>query len=263
MGASIVLAIAITAIEVALALVYAHWPSATPTEHVVATTVFLEKAVPTPTPRPSPTPTPRPIPTPTPAPIVRATIAAAQRAAPAALRHAGGAGAAPTPMPHPIHTLRAAAPSAPGGSSLALAPGVGMGAGTGSGTGSDAGSGLGDGTGGSGTGEVNADTPCGYVEFIPSEPPRIVGNTSYETIQTTVHFPDGHTESEDFPYPWVYADYMDTDPWSPINVRKTNLVVFAQLPPPGADVQRYPEIVRYVLDHTKPNGGTVLAPCPH
>jgi hypothetical protein len=101
------------------------------------------------------------------------------------------------------------------------------------------------------------------VEFIPSEPPRIVGNTSYETIQTTVHFPDGHTESEDFPYPWVYADYMDTDPWSPINVRKTNLVVFAQLPPPGADVQRYPEIVRYVLDHTKPNGGTVLAPCPH
>jgi hypothetical protein len=55
---------------------------------------------------------------------------------------------------------------------------------------------------------------------------------------------------------------MDTDPWSPLNAQKRDLVVYAQLPPPGTDTHRYPEIVRYVLDHTNARGGTMLQPCP-
>jgi hypothetical protein len=61
----------------------------------------------------------------------------------------------------------------------------------------------------------------------------------------------------------VYADYMDADPWSPLNVRKTNLVVSAQLPPPGSDTHRYPELIRYILDHSTPAGRTILQPCPN
>jgi hypothetical protein len=122
--------------------------------------------------------------------------------------------------------------------------------------------GAGSGTGGSGAGAIDADAPCGYVDFIPSESPKIVGNVAYETIRATVHYPDGHSDSEEFPYPWVYSDWMDTDPWSPINVRRSNTVVFAQMPPPGSDTRRYNEVVRYILDHTNPNGSTVLQPCP-
>jgi len=123
--------------------------------------------------------------------------------------------------------------------------------------------GAGNGTGGSGAGAIDADAPCGYVEFVPTDPPKIVGDVASETISAMVHYPDGHTESEELPYPWVYSDWMDTDPWSPINIRRVpKPTVFAQLPPPGSDTHRYNEVVRYILDHTNPNGSTVLQPCP-
>ncbi len=254
---SIVLATAITVLEVFVA--FSHWPRETPTERVIATTVVLERA-PKPTPRPKPRPTLRPAPTPKPLP--RATLAPVERAAPAAAHHAGGASAARHLVLHHQHPRDVARPKAPAAIGVALAPGNGSGLGSGNGADSDAGSGTGNGAGGTGTGAVNADAPCGYVEFVPDASPKIVGTTSYETIRTTVHYPDGHTASEEFPYPWVYADYMATDPWSPVNVRQPNEVVYAQLPPPGTDTHRYGDVVRYVIDHTDALGHTVLQPCP-
>jgi len=257
-----VLAVAITAIEAALA--FAPWPHHTEPDRVLVANIQLEKPPPpTPAPRPTPTarPTPRPVPTPAPQLLAHVTPAPTQHAAPRVARH-GGRSATRAPVVHPHALAVAVVPAAHGDAALAPASGTGEGTGTGSASGDESGSAAGSGTGGAGTGAVNADAPCGYVEFIPAESPRIAGNVAYEKIRTTVHFPDGHTESEDFPYPWVYADYMATDPWSPMNVRKTDLVVFAQLPPPGADVRRFPPIVRYVLDHTNASGGTVLQPCP-
>ncbi len=258
MSLALVLSIGITALTFALA--FGQWPRETPPERIAQTTVVLEEAPRTPAPTPAPTPmptprptaTPKPVTTPTPTPQRHVVLAPVQRAAPHAQRHAGAANVVHAPPSAPSVHPRAVAV-------VSSADGTGSGSGTGPGTGS----GGGEGTGGSGTGVVDADAPCGYVEFIPSNAAKIVGDVSYETVRTTVHFPDGHEQSDDFPYPWVYTDYLDTDPWSPINVRKANLVVLAQLPPPGADTRRYPDIVRYVLDHTNAHGGTVLQPCPH
>jgi hypothetical protein len=245
-----VLGVVITAVEA----IVAFWPHPydAPVEQRVAANVVLERrAPPTPRPTPKPTPTPTPPPTPTPVPTVHATPAiVTERAAPRAHATPGGTGIARPHVPHPVHPHIA----------VANAPGNGAGSGSGTANGSDAG--AGNGTGGTGAGTIDANAPCGYVEFLPSEAPRIDGTTSYETIRATVHYPDGRTESDDFPYPWVYADYMNTDPWSPINVRKNDLVVFAQLPPPGTDIHRYNELIRYILDHTTPSGHTVLQPCP-
>ena len=237
---SVVLAIAITAI----AAIFATWPRpAAQTREVVVANVLLERA--------PPTPRATPVPTPTPAPLARATTAAVtERAAPRAERTAGGTSVVRPRVPHPVHPAPAAA----------ALPGNGTGSGFGTAAGDDAGGGAG--SGGSGSGAVDADAPCGYVEFIPSEAPRIAGTVSYETIRATVHYPDGHTESHEFPYPWVYSDWMNTDPWSPVNVRKADLTVSAQLPPPGTDTHRYNDVVRYILDHTGPTGRTLLQPCP-
>ncbi len=238
---SVVLAIAITALEAVLA--FRHSSFDVPPERAAATTVVLERA----------SPTPRPVPTATPTPVAlpRVTIAPVpQRAAPHARETPGGASLVRPPAPHPVHPAVAAG----------AAPGSGAGSGSGTETGEDAGSG--NGAGGAGSGAIDADAPCGYVEFIPSESPKISGTTSYETIRATVHYPDGHAESQDFPYAWVYADWMNTDPWSPVNVRKNDLTVAAQLPPPGTDTHRYNDVIRYILDHTGPTGHTLLQPCP-
>lgn len=238
-----VLAIAITTLEAIVA--FWHRPDVPPPEHVVATSIVLERALPTP--RPTPTAPPTPVPT----PLARVTLAPVpERAAPRATSTPGATSVARPTVPHPLHAHVA----------VAAAPGNGAGHGSGTATGDDAG--AGNGTGGNGSGAIDADAPCGDVYFIPSDAPKIVGNVSYETIEATVHYPDGHTESDDFPYPWVYSDWMNTDPWSPINVRRPNGVVFAQLPPPGSDTRRYNDVVRYVLDHTNAEGHTLLQPCP-
>jgi hypothetical protein len=118
-------------------------------------------------------------------------------------------------------------------------------------------------TGGTGNAAVNADQPCGEVEFIPDDAPRYRGTTAAETIRATVRFADGHVESAEFPYPWIYPDAADTDPWSPHNVGNPDFPAHAQLPPAGTGTGRFPELIRYILDHTRPNGTTVLQDCPN
>ena len=133
-----------------------------------------------------------------------------------------------------------------------IVAGSGGGAGPGNGAGVGAGNagGSGNGTGGSGSGSVNADAPCGSVDLIPFQSPDHAGAITYEHILATVTFPDGHKESDEFPYRWPYTDPAD-DPWSPRNLPNTSFFTRVQLPPPGANTSRYPEVIRYILDHTR------------
>ncbi len=75
-------------------------------------------------------------------------------------------------------------------------------------------------------------------------------------------FPDGHTQSEEFPYRLSYASPAD-DPWSATNMSNTNFITRVQSPPPGTDVSRYAETIRYILNHTRSDGTTILQECPH
>jgi hypothetical protein len=218
-------------------------------ERTPATTVVLERAAPTPSP-PPPTPTPRPTPRPTPPPVPRVTLAPVpQRAAPKAVAASGGGHAVPHIVPHTAPPLTA------GGSGGGAGPGTGAGEGAG-----DAG-GTGNGTGGTGSGTVNAEAPCGTVDLIPFQKPDQNGAITYEHVQATVTFPDGHTEMEEFPYRWAYSDPA-ADPWSARNLPNPNFVTHVQLPPPGANVDRYPEVIRYILNHTRGDGTTILQECP-
>ena len=74
-------------------------------------------------------------------------------------------------------------------------------------------------------------------------------------------FPDGHSQSEEFPYRWAYVNSTD-DPWSALNIPNVNFITRVQQPPPGTNVSRYSETIRYILDHTRSDGTTILQECP-
>jgi hypothetical protein len=216
-------------------------------ERTVASTVVLERAAPTPVP-----PTPRPTPPPTLPPIAKVTLAPVpERAAPRAIHPSGGGHAAPLSPPR-ITQQKAVIVAGSGG-------GAGPGAGDGEGAGDSGGSG--NGTGGTGSGSVNADAPCGSVDLIPFQSPDRNGSTTFEHVQATVTFPDGHQQTEEFPYRWSYTD-PGADPWSPRNMPNANFITRVQLPPPSANVGRFPEVIRYILNHTREDGTTVLQECP-
>jgi hypothetical protein len=256
---ALVLAIAL----VALLLGAVRWHPADDREAAPLSVVLEREPSPVPTARPTPPPTPPPTPLPriahaTPAPV-------AERAAPRRAAAAGGTRPVPTVQPTMLPTAFVAT-SAPepvpaGVAGGAPASGAGSGTGAGSGNGAGAGTGAGNGTGGTGTGQVNADVPCGAVEFIPDDAARTVRGTIYERIRATVHFRDGHTESAVFPYEWVYPNGEQTDPWSNTNIGSHDAIP-AQLPPPGSDPRRFPPLIRYILTHTSSSGTTLLEECP-
>jgi hypothetical protein len=230
------------------AFAFLHSPAPAPSDRAPVTAIVLERRPPTPPPTPRPTPPPAlpPVPHVTLAPIP-------QRAAPRVAVHPAAAQAAPRLAP-PVSVPAAVA---------ATGPGAAQGQGNAPGPGAGAGNTTSGGTGGTGSGTVNADQPCGDVEFIPDDAPRYRGSTAVETIRATVRFPDGHTEAAEFPYPWIYPDAADTDPWSARNIANPDFPARAQLPPPGADSSRFPELIRYILNHTRPDGTTVLQDCPN
>lgn len=244
------LAVAVPGAIVVTLLFFAflRWqPPTAHSEQAPVATVVLERAPPTPRPTPRPTPPP---PTPPP-PVPRVTLAPVpQRAAPHVVRRSGGGHAVPRPQPQTV------APAV-------VAAGSGGGAGTGQGSGAGAGDagGSGNGTGGTGSGTVNAEAPCGYVDLIPYQQPDHRGGLTYEHVNATVTFPDGHKENADFPYPFVYND-PGSDPWSPQNMPNPDFPTHVQFPPPGTDTTRYPDVIRYVLGHTRSDGTTVLQECP-
>jgi hypothetical protein len=103
--------------------------------------------------------------------------------------------------------------------------------------------------------------PCGYVSFIPTGAPRVVNGTMYERISVRVSFSDGHTETAEFPYSWIYPNGEQTDPWSTTNLRRNDFVTTMQLPPAGTDVKTLPPVLQYVIAHTSVNGYTDLRSC--
>lgn len=240
-------AIAITALLVGLA-------RCQPADRTVAdqipahVTVVLERAAPTPQPTPKPTPPP----TPPPAPPVHKTALRTERAGTIAPKPIGGAHAAQLLIPHAIVAKTYAAPKARGGSGTSAA------AGTGEGTGSGDAEGSGDAGGG---GTVNADAPCGYVDLLPFQSPDHSGSVTFEHVRATVAYPDGHKESQEFPYRFAYSDPAD-DPWSKVNLPNDKFPTRVQLPPPGANTARYADVIRYIIDHTRQNGLTTLQECP-
>ena len=214
-------------------------------EHAPAATVVLERAPATPAPPPPTAP-------PTVKPVPKATFKPVpERAAPRAVHASGGGHAAPVvlrPRPAPPAVVVA-------GSGGGSGPGDGAGLGPGNAGGS------GNGTGGTGSGSVNADAPCGSVDLIPFQAPDHAGSITYEHIVATVTFPDGHQERAEFPYRWPYTDPAD-DPWSPRNIASTSFFTRVQQPPPGTNTSRFPEVIRYILNHTRGDGTTVLQECP-
>jgi hypothetical protein len=106
----------------------------------------------------------------------------------------------------------------------------------------------------------DASKPCGEVDLMPYETPTYRGVITFERVRATVHFSDGRTNVAEFPYAWVYANEAD-DPWSQRNIRNLHFITRAKLPPSGTNEEQYPDLIRYILDHTRPDGTTVLQAC--
>lgn len=261
---AVALSIAINEIGIGLFRLPADAPSAR--ETAAPERVVLERRPPTP--RPTPHPTPRPTPQPvvsvpprsTPAPVPR--VAAAKAAGVTSPVHGG---AAAKPVIHHYKNFDVYAQLAK--NRLGRAAGVsgtGAGLGTGPADGGGAnGTGAGNGKNGTGTGDVNVNTPCGEVVFNVRGTPEYRDGAATEKITATVQFPDGHTETDTFPYGWTYENGERDDPWSSTNLAKQNFDIPLVFPPPGTDTSTFPPLIRYILDHTRPNGTTVLAPCPN
>jgi len=264
----IAVALSIAINEIAIGLLRAPGPAPEPPP-VKPTLVVLER--PRPTPRPTPAPTPRPTPKPTPPPVVhvppRATIApvpqvAAAKAAGVRSRVHGGALAKPIHHFKNFDVYQQLAKSGLGRAAGVSGTGTGLGVGAASGGGAN-GTGAGNGESGTGTGGVNANTPCGEVLFNVRGAPAYHNGAATERITATVQFPDGHTETDTFPYTWTYQDGERDDPWSSTNLANHNLQVRLIFPPPGTDTTSFPPLIKYILDHSRANGTTVLEDCPN
>jgi hypothetical protein len=261
----VAVALAIGSHEIALGLLHGPDHTADTERDAVATRIVMETPRPTPTPRRTPKPTPTPQPTQPPTPQPRITppphstpapvqqIAARAKGHPA--RHRGGG----------AHKAIAKAPTGTYADPHAAGAGTGSGPGNGSGQAPGTGGGLG-GTGsgntGTGNGAVNANSPCGFVDFKPTAAPRYSNGTAFEPVQATVSFPDGHTETARFPYVWPYPNGEQTDPWSDTNLKNPNFVTTLRFPPAGSDPSTFPPLIQYIIKHTDQGGYTDLPPCP-
>ncbi len=247
----IAFALALALHEIVLSIVRAPVPSTAREAAPAAQVLIVAQRRAPPTPRPTPAPQRTPPPHVTFAPV--AQVAGRVHAA-VAKHRAGGARRATS---HAIVAAHAAPHAAGSGAGSAVGVGGGDANGTGGGL-----AGNGTGTSGNGNGAVNANAPCGVVEFIPHASPKYDRTTVIETVWATVTFPDGHTESARFPYPWIYADGERTDPWSNTNLAKPNVEATLQLPPPDSDRSTFPPLITYILAHTNAGGYTDLPECP-
>lgn len=247
-------AIAVVLVTAMLAVVRPTVPTAR--EVVLPVQVVFERPV-----RAVPRPTPRPRPQ---AAVVRTPPAPAAR--PRTVARAPVAHRAPAVVVPPRAPAVVAVAAGPVETNAPAAIGTdpGTDAGTSAGiTGGEA-AGTGASAGGSGAADEGAtvDRPCGSVEFVPVAPARRVRDTAYEMIRAIVHYRDGREATGTFPYPWVYPDGERSDPWSQVNLLfARHAPVAAQLPPPGSDPAGFPPLIRFVLDHTTPQGRTVLESC--
>lgn len=126
------------------------------------------------------------------------------------------------------------------------------------------GSGAGSGAGiqGNGTGAASGDEPCGFVEFSDPHGSQFDRHTGgfWVDIRMSVHFADGSSQSLLLDYPWYYPNEA-ANPWSDQNLHDPNFPTRFQLPP-SAKTSGEPELVRYVMHHSTPDGMTLLKDCP-
>lgn len=210
-------------------------------------------------------PTPRPTPRPTPKPVVHTKVIAQTQVKPrvvnpgkpAPKQHARRIASA-RPLVHTQFHSRPATIHVPTGghgagtSRKALAQTGGAGPG-GNGTGE---SGNGAGTGGA----AQAHEPCGYVDFQPNEAQARVDQSSgrvWEYVSILVHFPDGSEQTVPLDYPFYYES-QSQDPFLPGH---GNVPATFQFPPAGQRADE-PPLVQYVIQHTSPDGYTLLHDCP-
>lgn len=253
---TISIALAIAVVEMLIGI--ARFPRATPdVPQPKPERIVLERPTPTPTPKPTPPPIVH-VARPTPAPVPQ--VAAARAPAPKAVVH-GGKRAKPILHHYTFHVYKHIVKSTAGTAAGVSGTGAGISAGAANGGGDSGTQGAGSGASGTGAGAVNANTPCGEVTFIPRGAPHYRDGAASERIEATVSYPDGHSESDVFPYPWVYQNGEQDDPWSNTNLKR-DVPIPLVFPPPGSDATSFPPIIKYILDHTRPDGTTVLSDCP-
>jgi hypothetical protein len=76
----------------------------------------------------------------------------------------------------------------------------------------------------------------------------------------SVHFADGSAQSMLLDYPWYYPS-ESANPWSSRNVNDPDFPTRFQ-PPPSERIGGEPQLVKYVIDHSTPEGATLLNDCP-
>jgi hypothetical protein len=130
------------------------------------------------------------------------------------------------------------------------------------GRGGSTGTGPGQGTHGSGAGAASGDEPCGFVEFSDPHGSQFDRQTRgfWVDIRMAVHFADGTSQSMLLDYAWYYPNEA-ANPWSDLNLKDPNFPTRFQ-PPPTAKLSGEPELVRYVIAHSTPDGMTLLKECP-
>jgi hypothetical protein len=130
------------------------------------------------------------------------------------------------------------------------------------GSGTVAGAGTGAGNQGSGTGAASGTMPCGFVTFSDPHGSQFDSRTRgfWVDIRMSVHLADGSSQSMILDYPWYYPSEA-ANPWSDRNVRDPNFPTRFQ-PPPTDKIAEEPQLVKYVIEHSTPEGVTLLNDCP-
>jgi hypothetical protein len=261
----VAVALAIAIHEVLLGLVHGPARSNDTESEAQTTRIVFETPRPTPTPHPTPKPTATPHPTQPPTPEPR--ITPPPRSTPAPVQQVAGRAKGRPARRHGGGAHKAIAKAATGTYANPKAAGAGTGTSTGHGSGNQPGTGgglggNGNGDAGNGNGAFNANSPCGFVDFRPHGAPRYSNGTATETIRATVTFPDGHTETAEFPYKWIYPNGEQSDPWSDTNLKKPDSPINLQMPPPGSDINSYPPLIQYIIRHSDAGGFTDLPACP-
>ncbi len=76
----------------------------------------------------------------------------------------------------------------------------------------------------------------------------------------SVHFADGSAETMLLDYPWYYPSEA-ANPWSDRNAADPTFPTRFQ-PPPEQKAAGEPQLVKYVMEHSTPDGATLLSDCP-
>jgi hypothetical protein len=176
------------------------------------------------------------------------------RSAPQRALHRAGAA---RPKPPALAHTKPIWESLPAGAQAA-----GAGARSGAGSLGSAGVAGGAATSGNGSGAAAGNEPCGFVEFSDPHGSRYDPRTGgfWVDIRMSVHFPDGRTESTMLDYPWYYPNEA-SNPWSDQNLNDPNFPTRFQTPPPDKRAGE-PPLVQYVIEHSTPQGFTLLRDCP-